>query len=92
MQVVNVRKDKYEVYGGRPSVFGNPFTIGKDGDRETVIAKYKRYFWKRINTDREFYEAVIELKDKVVGCYCKPQACHLDVIKAWFDAGCPTLE
>jgi hypothetical protein len=22
-------------------------------------------------------------------CFCKPQACHGDVIKAWLDAGCP---
>lgn len=28
------------VYVGRPSIWGNPFVIGKDGTRDEVIAKY----------------------------------------------------
>ena len=37
------------VYIGRPSVWGNPFSIGKDGDREEVIAKY--IAWLHENPD-----------------------------------------
>lgn len=29
------------VYIGRPSIWGNPFVIGKDGSRDDVIAKYE---------------------------------------------------
>ncbi|SEA87911.1 DUF4326 domain-containing protein [Rubrimonas cliftonensis] len=29
------------VYVGRPSKFGNPFVIGRDGDRDTVIRRYR---------------------------------------------------
>ncbi|GEM_PF-3616899 len=31
------------VYIGRGSKWGNPFRIGQDGDRVTVIAKYARW-------------------------------------------------
>ena len=29
---------------GRPSVFGNPFHIGRDGTREEVVAKHREWF------------------------------------------------
>lgn len=38
--VVHCKKDKYDVYIGRPSKFGNPFSIGKDGDRIEVCQKH----------------------------------------------------
>ena len=31
------------VYIGRPSKWGNPFVIGKDGTRQEVVQKYKDY-------------------------------------------------
>lgn len=31
------------VYIGRPSKWGNPFAIGKDGTREEVVEKYRIY-------------------------------------------------
>jgi len=33
-KVVNLRKEKYDVYIGRGSKWGNKFVIGRDGDRE----------------------------------------------------------
>lgn len=35
-KVVHCKKSKYDVYIGRPSIWGNPFTIGKDGTRKEV--------------------------------------------------------
>jgi Domain of unknown function (DUF4326) len=31
------------VYVGRPSKWGNPFVIGRDGTRDEVIAKYRAW-------------------------------------------------
>jgi Domain of unknown function (DUF4326) len=31
------------VYVGRPSKWGNPFAIGRDGTRDEVIAKYRAW-------------------------------------------------
>lgn len=100
MIVVQIEACEYDEYGGRAKGgvnevvgeygwLGNPFRIGADGNREAVIAKFKRYFWGRINRDEEYLKAVLELEDKVVGCWCKPKACHLDVIVDWFKAGKP---
>jgi hypothetical protein len=74
--VVNVYKEKYEVYIGRGSPWGNPFRIGKDGTREEVIEKYEQYL--KVNKCLLF--ALHTLKGKTLGCYCKPLPCHGDVL------------
>ena len=85
-EVINTYKDKdlNYVYIGRGSPFGNPFVIGKDGTREEVIEKYRSYFKGRLE-DSTFRSMVLRLKGKNLGCFCKPQACHGDVIKEWLD-------
>lgn len=74
--VVHCKRDKYDVYIGRPSKWGNPFAIGRDGDREEVLKKYEEW----IKNQPELLKALPELKDKILGCWCKPQACHGDVL------------
>ena len=81
--VVNLRKDRFDVYIGRGSIFGNPFRIGEDGSRDQVIAKYRVWFYEKLTTDAIFRAKVEALKDKRLGCYCKPLACHGDVIVAF---------
>lgn len=78
-KVVNKHKDKYDVYIGRGSLFGNPYVIGVDGTREEVIEKYAQQFNLALQ-DPIFKKAVLNLKGKTLGCFCKPQACHGDVI------------
>ena len=36
----------YDIYIGRPSRWGNPFVIGKDGTREEVVEKYRNWILK----------------------------------------------
>jgi hypothetical protein len=64
------------VYIGRPSKWGNPFSIGKDGTRDEVIAKYLEYV---LNND-ELMAELPELKGKRLGCWCAPLACHGDIL------------
>jgi hypothetical protein len=35
------------VYIGRPSIWGNPFVIGRDGDRAEVIGQYEAWLTRR---------------------------------------------
>jgi len=80
MKVVNLKKEKYEVYVGRGSMWGNSFKIGVDGNREDVIEKYKKELWMKMQ-DPEFCKIMLrELDGKVLGCYCKPLPCHGDVL------------
>jgi len=81
MKVVHCKKDKYTVYIGRPSIFGNPFTIGKDGTREEVIEKFEAYARTNIN----LLLAIKKLHNSdILGCWCAPKPCHGDIIiKLW---------
>ena len=48
INVYNLHEDKWTGKGqyiGRPDVLGNPFVIGRDGDRKTILEKYKGYLW-----------------------------------------------
>ena len=77
--VVHYKKDKYDVLIDRTTPWGNPFVIGVDGNRSEVITKYMQY----LAENPELYErAKVELKDKVLGCWCKPQPCHGDILAA----------
>lgn len=76
MSVVHCKKSPHDVYIGRPSKWGNPFSIGKDGSREDVINKYREW----IKSQPELIAALPELKDKILGCWCSPKACHGDVL------------
>ena len=79
---VNIKTHKCDVFCGRGSPFGNPFKIGdcETYTREKVISEFRSYFYKKLWTDENFRGKVHELKGKVLGCYCKPKACHCDVI------------
>lgn len=76
MKVVHCKKEPHDVYIGRPSKWGNPFSIGKDGNREQVIEKYKDW----IINQPELMKSLPELKDKTLGCWCSPKPCHGDIL------------
>jgi hypothetical protein len=84
MKVVNVRNEKYDVYIGRGGKWGNPFRIGADGTRDDVIIAYAKW----VVNQPSLMAALPELKGKVLGCYCKPAACHGDVLVALVNAVC----
>ena len=83
-KIVNKRAESYDVYIGRGSIFGNPYEIGRDGTRVEVIARYKTWFDFCIK-DGTFRDAVLSLKGKTLGCFCKPSACHGDIIVEWLN-------
>ena len=72
------------VYIGRPSKWGNPFVIGKDGDRQTVIDLYEDWLAEQPH----LIAALHELRGKDLVCWCAPHECHGDVLikfsKVWF--------
>lgn len=64
------------------SKWGNPYKLGKDGDRETMIARYRAY----IAEQPELLASLNELRGKTLVCWCKPLACHGDVLAELADA------
>lgn len=83
--VVNVKYGPCDVYVGRPSIFGNTYRIGFDGTREEVIAKYRDYFYKRVEQDMEFRRQALMLRGKRLGCWCGPNLCHGIIIAEWLE-------
>ena len=80
--VVNKYKSSFDVYIGRGSKWGNPFVIGQHGNRAEVIEKYKQLLWQQIKSGDVSIADLKELNGKRLGCFCKPQACHGDVIQS----------
>jgi len=85
-RVVNKRFQKYDVYIGRGSKWGNPYTHIKGktkaeflvDSREEAIEKYSEWIKKQPSLLKDLHE----LKDKRLGCYCRPERCHGDILVA----------
>jgi hypothetical protein len=65
------------VYVGRPSKWGNPFALGRDGSRSEVIAKYRCW----VVTQTDLMNSPAELRGKDLICWCAPLACHAEVLR-----------
>jgi len=84
--VVHLKKVMFDVYIGRrckgrpeETGWGNPFIVGKHGDRDEVVRLYREWLYEpRQYSLRE--RARKELKGKVLACWCSPLACHGDVL------------
>ena len=83
--VVHVR-EPHDVYIGRAmpgrtaSQLCNPYRIGPDGTRKDVILKFKEYAQERLANDPEFALALRAVRGRRMGCWCKPDDCHGDVL------------
>lgn len=86
-KVVNLRRtfldrDTPRIYIGRGSLYGNPFLMknGSDEERQAVIDAYEQYA-------RQVFEPedLAPLIGKELACYCKPKACHGDVLVKLLD-------
>lgn len=74
--VVHCKRARYDVYIGRPSKWGNPFVVGRDGSREQVIDRFEQW----LLSQPELVSALGELSGKTLGCWCAPNRCHGEVL------------
>ena len=85
-RVVNKYKEPYDVYIGRGSKWGNPFTHLPKGtkakyvvsSREEAIDKFREYILH--GEGKHLLNDLKELKGKTLGCFCKPKSCHGDIL------------
>lgn len=75
----------------RGSALGNPFIIGKDGDRDDVCNKYEEHLKRLVEKKGEARKELARIYklakkgDVELVCCCKPKRCHSDAIKAFLD-------
>lgn len=87
---VNSKQNNFTLYCGRAwaglpeSAFHNPFHVGKDGTLEEVIAKFAAYWYAPEQWDLR-RAAWYLAEDEVLGCWCKPRACHCDIIAGYLE-------
>jgi hypothetical protein len=76
--VLNIRHYKPNgndtVYIGRPSKWGNPYTVEKYG-RTQAIQLYEQHL-----ISSKLVKQVSKLRNKILLCYCSPKPCHGDVL------------
>lgn len=82
--VVHCKRSRYDVYVGRPSPWGNPYS-----HKEGTLAAYKTASIEESIIKFEEYvrssPALItlikdQLKGKILGCWCHPTPCHADIL------------
>ena len=88
MQVVNVKREACDVYIGRRRQgmhFGNPFPVGTYS-RDEAIELFEQWLYGRamVHVEPQRRQWIIDNIDKLngrLGCFCKPESCHGDVLK-----------
>lgn len=69
MKVVHCKRDRYDVYVGRPSDFGNEFPVEKYGRDEAV-----RLHAEKVRSQPKLIAKIKrELRGKVLACWCAPK-------------------
>jgi len=97
--IVNIKNSKFDVYIGRrghgyDGYFGNPIVIGRKCvcgithcSGGSTLECYRTYFYSRLDNDPMFKCMIEELRGKRLGCFCKPDPCHGDIIVEYLDEG-----
>ncbi len=101
IQIVNKYKHKptlNDIYIGRGSLLGNPFSHKENTKAlykvDTVnesIEKYKIWLIENFKNNKEIKNYILSIKEDSelsninLVCFCKPKACHGDIIKDFID-------
>ena len=85
-RVVHCKREKHDVYIGRPGPWGNPFRLADDSPESRAKAIEQYEAWIRGRPEL-MAEARRLLRGKVLGCWCSPKPCHGDVLARIADEG-----
>lgn len=76
----NPETGKQERFPKSDSIWANPYKISGGESRETVISKYETYIRDRLKKEPGLLAELAKLRGKTLGCWCKPEGCHGDVL------------
>lgn len=91
-EVVNRKDtDEFDVYIGRPTKWGNPYThlfavadsrddVTLVGSRQDAINAYTGWLFRQVIQGEITIKDLASLHGKRLGCWCAPLSCHGDVL------------
>lgn len=69
------------VYVGRPTKWGNPYKVGRDGTAQECVDKYEALLKQNVWSIPNIADAKKELAGKDLACWCPlDKPCHADVL------------
>lgn len=88
-------------YGGRPTILGNPFEVGKHGARGECCDMHQSWLitgrWRHIKDvdcpaatetlRAKVLEMIPSLRGQDLECWCWPNRCHMEVIAHMANGG-----
>jgi hypothetical protein len=75
------RKPENTVVVARPSRFGNPYRVGRDGTAAECVAKFEQLLAKNIWTEPNLTSIREELRGRNLACWCREGSpCHASVL------------
>ena len=94
IRVVHFKKEPFDIYIGRlpngkfnkwayPKKLRDTFPEGTP--RKVIVNAYEEY----LLSNEDLMNDLHELKDKVLGCWCRPKkSCHGDILAKWVKLKC----
>lgn len=67
-------------YPFEDSIWSNPYKITETQSREQVLKLYRAYIEEKLKSNPELVKELIKLDGKKLGCWCKPECCHGDIL------------
>lgn len=94
VKVVNLRREAYDVYMGRPGKgqegpYGNPYIVGIHGERGECVDLFEQMFISDTPEGIAYRARVdkgIKPNDRL-GCFCAPKRCHADIVAKYVNNG-----
>ncbi|MCL1987259.1 MAG: DUF4326 domain-containing protein [Firmicutes bacterium] len=85
---------EFNVKADRASIFGNPFVMHSEDERDEVCNLYHSYFKQRLKSDLDFRNGAFRLVDICrrngktnLYCWCSPLKCHAETLAKF---ACPS--
>ncbi len=84
-------------YDGADGIFGNPLKVYRPCvecgithfDVVDLLDCYRAYVIRRAGADLVFADRLRAIQGKRLACFCKPRACHGDILAELLNAGFP---
>src|SRR5437868_10812117 len=76
---ITLKDGSKERYPKKDSIWANPYKIGNNMSKKKCLKKYEKHLTKLLK-DEDNLKEFEKLKGKNLGCWCKPEKCHGDII------------